>query len=109
MYDTMMAPFNGEFRPPQAQNHYPIDGLLQGLPYKVQTKEALQKGKLSYWNPYILGGYPQYAESLGNNFDIFNVMLLWADPVDVFHWETVLELFIAGIGMILLLRFMGVS
>jgi len=109
MYDTVMSPFNATFSPPQAQNHYPIDGIFQGLPYKLQTKEALERGKLAYWNPHILGGYPEYAESLGNNFDIFNILLLWLDPLAAFHWETVLELFIAGIGMMLLLRFMGVS
>lgn len=109
MFDTMMAPFNAEYGPPQAQNHYPFDGIAQTYPYKVQTKEALEKGKLVYWNPHILGGYPEYAESMANNFDIFNVLLLWLGPVDVIHLETVIELFIAGLGMLLLLRFFGVS
>src|ERR1041384_6879541 len=67
LFDTMTAPFNAKYGPSQAQNHYVFDGLAQELPYKIQTKEALERGKFAYWNPYILGGYPQYAECLGNN------------------------------------------
>src|SRR5204863_6850171 len=109
MFDTMMAPFNAQYGPPQAQNHFPFDGLAQTFPYKTQTKEALQNGRLSYWNPHILAGYPEYAESMANNFDVFNVLLLWFDPATVIHLETVLELLVAGIGMLLLLRFFGVA
>ncbi len=109
LFDTMVVPYNTQYGPPQAQNHYIFDGLAQTYPYKNLTKHGLQSGTLAYWNPHILGGYPQYAESLANNFDVFNVLLLWFDPIDVIHWETVLELFVAGIGMLLLLRHFGVS
>jgi hypothetical protein len=109
MLDTMDAPFNADYHPPQAQNHFDYDGLAQTYPYKFETKEALLRGKLAYWNPHILAGYPQYAESLANNYDPFNLLLLWFSPLDVIHWQTFLELFIAGIGMIFLLRFFGVS
>ena len=108
LFDTMTSPFNAEYGPPQAQNHYVFDGLAQTYPYKLVTKEALTKGKLAYWNPHILGGYPEYAESLANNFDPFNILLLWFDPVQAIHLQTILELFIAGIGMVLLLRFFGI-
>ena len=109
MIDTMTAPFNAEYGPPQTQNHYIFDALTQTYPYKTQTKEAFESGKLAYWNPHILAGYPQYAETMANNFDVFNVLLLWLNPKDVIHLETVIELFIAGIGMALLLRFFGVT
>lgn len=109
LIDTMMAPYNAEFGPPQAQNHYIYDGIAQTYPYKSLTKEAYERGKLAYWNPHILAGYPEYAESLANNFDIFNVLLLWLSPQDVIHWQTVIELFIAGVGILFLLRFFGVS
>ena len=109
LFDTMTAPANVMYGPPQAQNHYIFDGLAQTYPYKVLTKEALEKGRLTYWNPHILAGYPQYAESLANNFDVFNVLLLWFSPLDFIHLQTVLELFVAGIGMILLLRFLRVG
>jgi hypothetical protein len=109
MIDTMTAPFNAEYGPQQTENHYIFDAITQTYPYKTQTKIALQHGRLTYWNPHILAGYPQYAETMGNNYDIFNVLLIWFSPLDVIHWETVLELFIAGIGMIFLLRFLKVS
>jgi len=108
MIDTMTAPLNSGYVLPQTQNHYIFDALTQTYPYKTQTKEAFEHGKLAYWNPHILAGYPEYAETMANNYDIFNILLLWLNPQDVIHWETVIELFIAGFGMILLLRFFGV-
>ena len=109
MFDTMMGPFNAHYGPPQVQNHFPFDGIAQTYPYKFETKQALSRGKLSYWNPHILGGYPEYAETMANNFDVFNILLLWFEPDDVIHLETIIELFVAGVGMLLLLRFMGVA
>jgi hypothetical protein len=105
----MTSPLKAEYGPPQAQNHYVFDGLPQTYAYKLQTKQALERGRLSYWNPHILGGYPQYAESLANNYDVFNVLLLWLEPSETIHLQTIMELFIAGIGMLFLLRFLGVS
>ncbi len=109
MYDTMTSPSNTQYSPPQAQNHYFYDGIVQTYPYKIATQEALRNGHLAYWNPHILCGYPQYAETMGNNFDPFNVLLLWTSVNTSILVETVLELFIAGLGMLFLLRFFGVS
>jgi hypothetical protein len=109
MIDTMTSPFNQEYGPPQAQNHYPFDGLAQTYPYKVMTQDALKKGTFAYWNPHIFGGYPQYAESMGNNYDICNVLLLFFSPLDAIKFITILELFISGIGMLLLLRYFGIG
>ncbi|HEX5315054.1 MAG TPA: hypothetical protein VFX22_00265, partial [Candidatus Kapabacteria bacterium] len=109
MFDTMTAPFNAEYGPPQAQNHYFWDGIVQTYPYKVETQEALRSGHLAYWNPHILSGYPQYAETMGNNFDPFNVLLLWVNIPTFILLQTIFDLLVAGIGMILLLRYFGVS
>jgi hypothetical protein len=108
-FDTMTEPYNAKYGPPQAQNHYVFDAIAQELPYKIQTKEAFARNSFSYWNPYILGGYPQYAETLGNNFDPFNILLVWFSPEDVITFETIIELLIAGIAMMLLLRYCGIS
>src|SRR5437870_3260064 len=80
LIDTMTAPFDAHYGPPQTQNYYVFDALKQTYPYKAITKQALTHGRLSYWNPHALGGYPQYAETMGNNFDVFNILLLWLDP-----------------------------
>lgn len=109
MFDTMTAPFNAHYGPPQAQNFYPFDGIVQTYPYKVETQEALRRGHLAYWNPHILCGYPQYAETMGSNFDVFNVVGLWLDPWHTILAEVLLEFFVAGAGMCLLLRFFGVQ
>jgi hypothetical protein len=108
MYDTMTAPSNAQYGPPQAQNHYFYDGIVQTYPYKIETQEGLRSGHFAYWNPHILGGYPQYAETMANNFDPFNVLLLWTSPIMAIHLEIIIELFIAGMGMLFLLRYFGI-
>src|SRR5437879_4901351 len=83
LFDTMTAPDKAHYGPSQSQNHYFLDGLAQTYPYKIQTQQALQNGNLAYWNPHILAGYPQYAETMGNNFDVFNILLIWLSAEDV--------------------------
>jgi hypothetical protein len=109
MLDTMTLPFSEACSPPQAHNHYVYDAAVQTIPYKTQTAGAIKKGNLHYWNPYILGGYPQYAASLGNNFDITNILLFVTSPSKALELEIMLELIIAGIGMFVLLRSLGYS
>lgn len=109
MIDTMTLPYSGHYGTPQAENHYLADGLLQTYPYKIQTQEALQRGRLSYWNPYILGGYPQYAETMANNYDPLNFLLLIFSAADTILIQTLLELLIAGFGMVLLLKHFKIS
>jgi|GEM_PF-2206691 len=108
MFDTMTAPFNAEYGPPQAQNHYFFDAIVQTYPYKIETQRALQNGRLAFWNTHILGGYPQYAETLSNNFDPTNILFLWLPAITAIHLQIFLQIFIAGIGMLMLLRFLGV-
>ncbi|MDP4200251.1 MAG: YfhO family protein [Bacteroidota bacterium] len=106
MFDTMTAPLNAQYGPPQAQNFYVLDGIVQTYPWKIAAQDGLRSGHLAYWNPHILGGYPQYAESDG--FDVFNVFGIWLDAWHAILAETLVEFLIAGIGMCFLLRFFGV-
>jgi hypothetical protein len=107
--DTMTSPFNTNYGPPQSQNFYLFDGIVQTYPWKVAAQKALRSGHLAYWNPHILCGYPQYAETVGDNFDVFNLLGLWLGPWQTILTELLLELFIAGAGMCLLLRWFGVK
>jgi hypothetical protein len=108
MFDTMMSPFNATHGPPQAQTVYYYDALLQTYPYKINTQNALRAGRLSYWSSHVLCGYPQYAETMGNNFDVTNIFLLWMTIPSFLLLQTLIELLIAGVGMVLLLRFFAV-
>src|SRR5438105_1864794 len=109
MFDTMTAPFYAHFHPPQAENTAIFDALTQTYCYKTETQRGLRHGTLAHWNPRIFNGYPQYAETMGNNFDPLNLLLLWMDPSQTILWQTILELLIAGIGMAYLLRFLGIE
>ena len=109
MYDTMTSPSNAQYGPPQAQNHYFYDALVQGYPYKLRTETGIRSGTLAYWDPYILGGYPAYAESLAGNFDVFNVFGLWIEPLNLITTQIILEMLIAGFGLYLLVSFFSVD
>ncbi|HWF44622.1 MAG TPA: YfhO family protein [Candidatus Kapabacteria bacterium] len=105
-FDTMTLPYSAEYGPPQAYNHNLTDALMQSYPWKVYEQQALHRGTLAYWNPLILNGYPQYASSR-QSFDLFNVLLLLFDLPFAFTLLIVLQLFVAGVGMYLLLRWHG--
>ena len=105
-FDTMTLPFSADYGPPQAYNHNLTDGMMQSYPWKVYAQQAFRNGEIAYWNPLILGGYPQYATSR-QTFDVFNVLLIPFDLPFALHLIFVLQLFVAGCGMYLLLRWQG--
>jgi len=109
MYDTMTAPSNAQYGPPQAQDHYFYDALAQGYPYKIRTEAGLRSGTLAYWDPHVLGGYPAYAETLAGNFDVFNVLGLWLGPLELITTQIIIEMMIAGLGLFFLLSFFRVE
>ena len=105
-FDTMTLPFSTEYGPPQAYNHNLTDAMMQTYPWKVKAQEAFRKGEFYYWNPLILNGYPQYAAS-SQTYDVFNLLLIPFDLPLSLNLILVIELFVSGVGMYLLLRLHG--
>jgi hypothetical protein len=107
--NTMILPYSAQYRQAVAYNHFLCDAVMQYYPYKVLTRKGLSKGILNYWDQYVMGGYPRYAETMGAHFDITNIILLCASMPTAYHLQIILQLLIAGLGMFLLLRFYKVS
>ncbi len=68
MYDTMTSPSNAQYGPPQAQNHYFYDVIVQGYPYKLRTEMGLRNGLVTYWDPHIFGGVSSICGIPGKQF-----------------------------------------
>jgi hypothetical protein len=102
-FDTMVLPWSSDYGPPQAHNNTQTDAMMQSYPWKVYEQQALRSGQLAYWNPLVFSGYPQYATSR-QTFDVFNLLLIPFDLPFAFNLIIILELFVAGIGMYVLLR-----
>ncbi|MFC2166495.1 YfhO family protein [Acidobacteriota bacterium] len=102
--NTMHLPYAASYDRVEAFNHIISDVIFQYYPYKLMTKKAWKSGQIAYWSPYYYGGYPLYAETMSGYFDITNFVLLLFPMPQAYHLQILLQLFIAGFGMFLLLR-----
>jgi hypothetical protein len=108
MIDSMTLPYSVQYAPPHASNPYVADGLLQFYPYKLMLRDAWLHGRFTFWNPYNLCGYPQYAETMGTNFDVLNLILLLVPLPLGFNIYLLFPLLLAGVGMYYFLRNYGI-
>lgn len=107
-YDSLTLPFSHRFGPQHSSNPFVSDAILQFYPYKSFLREAWLDGRFAFWNPLILCGYPQYAETMATNFDVLNLLLLVFPMPVTFFIYSFSPLFIAGMAMWWLARDYGV-
>lgn len=107
LLNTMILPY-AQARSVRVYNHFLHDVVVQYFPYKKLMQTAWQSGRGAYWNPFILGGFPQYALTMAGNFDVTNVIYLLGLPVERAYFFQIFSLFlIAGLAMYALLRYYG--
>jgi hypothetical protein len=56
---------------------YFFDIEIQWIPLHQFTRNALLEGQSILWNPYVMLGFPQHAESQVGNFYPLNLLLHW--------------------------------
>ena len=79
-------------------------------PAKVFMHEALRAGRLPLWSPYIFCGYPMAAEGQIAAFYPPALLISWLLPSSgAVNWLIILHVMLAGVGMYLLARALGVS
>jgi hypothetical protein len=84
---------------------FPEDLHKLFYPMKFFYAESLRAGHLPLWNPYIFGGYPQYAEGQIATFYPFNLLLFGLLPLNLaFNYNVILHFALAGIFFYLFLR-----
>ena len=102
---TMILPY-AHGQSTRVYNHFLNDVVVQYLPYKRLTQTALQAGRGAYWNPLILGGFPQYALTMAGNYDVTNILYLSGVPTErAYLLQILASLLIAGLAMFTLLRY----
>ncbi|MDX2128572.1 MAG: YfhO family protein [Chloroherpetonaceae bacterium] len=106
--NTMYLPY-AEGKTADVHNHFINDALTHYYPVAQLTREAWLSGDLSLWNPYIFGGFPQFANSCFVQFTPLNIILTLGDMPGAYHRLLLTELWIAGFGMFLLLRRFGIA
>ncbi len=85
-------------------NHFVVDGISQYLPYKWSIKTSFEEDGYVGWTPYTFNGNPISDNTMVSPGDPLN--LLYAVLPFWLAWDLgiILQFFIAGCGMILLMR-----
>ena len=90
------------------QNHYMIDIIDHELARAYVTHGALASGEFPWWDPYSNGGGPLAAETHGGLTNPLRLLIFKILPfVPAYNWTRILQSFVGGLGMFLLLRFLG--
>jgi hypothetical protein len=81
------------------------DAVVYFLPYRYHISESIQNGFFPYWNPYIYMGFPLHGDMQSGAWNPFVWLfsLLGTYNMRTLQWETLLYIYIAGIGMYKLL------
>jgi len=90
------------------------DFLYQNYPYRVFAAVSLRHGTFPFWNPYIFGGIPFFADVQSAVLYPFNLILTLFVHNNVLSYKIVeiqdiLHLSFAGIFMYILLRYMKIG
>jgi hypothetical protein len=83
-----------------------FDFTLQWLPWQKFVIDSLSRGDAPFWNPYLMLGFPQAAESQVGMFYPVNILTAWLDLRFRLVVILCLHLILANVSMYLLLRHM---
>ncbi len=113
IFNKVLAPidcFECVFRPfatkniEETHNQFVTDGISQYIPYKYSIMESWKQDGYMGWNPYTHNGCAIPENTMASPGDpanfLYSILSFW----DAWNWSIVLHFFIAGCGMILLLR-----
>jgi hypothetical protein len=87
------------------------DNITQFLPVRFHVSEALNYGHLPLWSPYIYLGYPVHGDMQGGAWNpvVWFLSIFGRYTLTSLHWEIILYLIIAGLGMYRLLNGIGLQ
>lgn len=78
-------------------------------PTRFFVSESLTQGYFPFWNPFIYGGYPSFASLQQATFYPLSLLCFLFPFLNGFTWFFLMHFLLAGIGLFLLLRLMGLS
>ncbi len=91
-------------------NHYILDQLVYDLPLQRTIHAAVRRGEIPWWDPYTFGGRPLLADAHVNGTDPLRLLCYAVLPFEpAYNWTRILHFVVAGTGMFLLLRRLGIA
>lgn len=93
----------------EVHNQFVVDGASQYVPHKWVLKEQWNKDGYMGWNPYVFNGTASPENTMYSPGDWHNYLFAFLSFWDAWNLGILLHFFIAGAGMLLLLRYCGVS
>ena len=88
----------------EVHNHFVVDSVSQYLPYKLSIKKSFDEDGYVGWTPYTFNGNPIPDNTMASPGDPFNFLYALFPFWTAWDLGVILQFFIAGCGMILLLR-----
>jgi hypothetical protein len=87
------------------------DALNYFLPVRFQVSEAIRNGFWPFWSPYFNLGYPLHGDMQSGVWNpIVQIFSLFGPyTLRMLHYETLLYIFISGIGMFYLLKYFAIA
>jgi Bacterial membrane protein YfhO len=81
------------------------DAYVYFLPYRYQISEAISNGHFPFWSPYVYGGFPIHGDMQSGVWNpiVWIISIFKGYNMSVLHGETLLYIFLAGVGMYKLL------
>lgn len=105
--ENFLLPFaNGPVE--EVYNHYGSDAVSQYLPYRWAMKNSFEQDGYIGWNPYTHNGSAIPENSMLSPGDFSHYLYSFLSFYDAWNWSIILHFFIAGCGMLLLLRYFKV-
>jgi uncharacterized membrane protein len=87
------------------------DATMYFLPYRYQISSAIRNWEFPFWSPYLYMGFPIHADMQSGAWNpvVLMISLFTTYNMSVLHFESLLYVFIAGIGMYKLLNEFGIE
>ena len=86
------------------------DWLLSSWPmWKFMISQIDSKGNFAFWFPHMFGGLPTVAATFGDLFSPFTILRLFIPIHVVYSLTFVVFMFLAGLGMYLFLKEIGIE
>lgn len=93
----------------QPHNALLSDLILENYVWKRLTLQAIEQRSLPLWDPYVLAGHPFLANGQHSMLYPFSLLFYVLPITKAYGWFTVLQLWLAGLFMAVLLRVLGAN
>ncbi len=103
----MYLPWRSVQTLPSVSNHFVSDAVTQYLPYRMIVAQSFREGVSLGWNPLVLGGTAQSANTMALSYDPATYFHRIFDFWTAWHLGFMVRFYVAGLGMTVFLLSRG--